>query len=613
MRTLLRFSLLLAGCAILFAQPSRVVINEVLFAPDPANTDPLRTCQWVELFNPTPDPVDLAGYTITGRAGIDGPSSRKLPSISLPPGAYLVIHFTNGIDRLDFADGTGDFYAGASDTPFWDELLDTAALFSPDSISDFVAWSSGSKPYQGGTAHDQAVEAKLWSKDQSLNANTISHSLGEQVRVLLRGESIGRDGLSSDSDTPADFDAHGGRHAIDPTPGRFNGAPQPYQPSEDSAALSSPLGKSPVRAAESPKTRKWTVMLYFGGDNNLGATLFQQLTEISLAGGSTDDVNYVTYADIDGIFQIIDPRTQNRAQTRIHTTVRGLISSSSAADRRFVVPQGEQSELGQRNSADPDELRAFIEWTKKFYPAERYALIINSHGNGWKGVVQDASVPGSRENSDRLYMGELKKALKGHEFELIAFHACMMASIEVAAQIKDNASYMVASEELIVTQAFPYYAAARSLNARPEQAGKDLGLVIVDEVKQNYVNLVPRLLDSAEGVKFWTISLIDLKKMDTLLTAVDNWAKELLSSMSWLATRNLLEDNAQMRVKVQAEAATRFADDNFMDLDDFARRVQADAGIPSCAKKSIPALLSALETQVVVKHLRSDAYANTYL
>src|SRR5262249_26943556 len=91
------FGLAFAICLLASASPGQVVINEVLYRTDPANADPLRSQQWVELYNKGGAPVDLTGWKLTGRAGVNGPSARALPSVTISAAGYVVIHFAVGI------------------------------------------------------------------------------------------------------------------------------------------------------------------------------------------------------------------------------------------------------------------------------------------------------------------------------------------------------------------------------------------------------------------------------------------------------------------------------------------------------------------------------------
>ena len=135
---------------------SQVAINEVLFYPDPASPDTARAHQWLEVTNTGADPVDLAGWSVTGADGINGASARSLPAVTLPAGGYLVVHFAPGQNQLDFTNGSGDFYTGDPvDSPYWRVEADEAALYSPRGIVDFINWARSSVTYRAGTGARQ--------------------------------------------------------------------------------------------------------------------------------------------------------------------------------------------------------------------------------------------------------------------------------------------------------------------------------------------------------------------------------------------------------------------------------------------------------------------------
>ena len=65
-----------------YGAADHLLISEVLY--DPAASEP--GAEWVELYNPTANPVDLAGWGIK-----DNTSADPLPAFILGPGQYLVI------------------------------------------------------------------------------------------------------------------------------------------------------------------------------------------------------------------------------------------------------------------------------------------------------------------------------------------------------------------------------------------------------------------------------------------------------------------------------------------------------------------------------------------
>jgi hypothetical protein len=520
MRFACRCLLLLLACAGLC--PAQVVLNEILYRIDPADPDPLRSTQWVELYNKGSAAVDLSGWTITGRDGPSGAAARPLPAVQLPAGAYLTVHFTSGSDRLDFAGNTADSFTGDAGPP-WSPDMDEAALYAPSGIVDFVAWSADAVPYAPGQAHADAVTAGIWAPNAALASDGITVESYEKPRLVAPGMSIGRDPDSTDTDSTADFEPNGGVGALGNSPNRRN--LDQITVVELDPPSAGPAGRPGPRAATG---KKWTVMLYFNADNSLEKYIFGNVKEIERAGGSTADVNYVL---------MYDGKRFGRG------TQLGLIrAGGNPAQLTLERVLGASAQIGERNMGDPAELKGFIEWTKTNYPADRYALILSAHGDGWKGYGPDETSVGPK-GPDFLYMGELRQALAGQHFDLIGFDACLMAGIEVAGQVREFTDYYLASEETIPADGYPYDKFVAALNASPGWTGKDLGAKIVQLYGQRFA-----------GFSAWTLSLTDEGRLAGLLAQVDSWAKMMRTGMGLVQSKDDLADNPQIGAKFDPQA-----------------------------------------------------------
>lgn len=188
-----------------------VKINEIMFNPfgeDAGN-------EWLELFNSGPESHNIEEWTVSNHAG---DAIATLPSWAFPPGGYLLIVFGTGTDDGDFSDGTGVFYT-QGDQEVLDNNEDEVALYtgSPKSSNmvDFIPWCSDGD-YDPGEVHSHAVKAKQWSNGTFLD---IGYPSGKS---LVGGFSIGRDGNSTDTDSPNDWERNGGQDAYFNTPGLIN-------------------------------------------------------------------------------------------------------------------------------------------------------------------------------------------------------------------------------------------------------------------------------------------------------------------------------------------------------------------------------------------------------
>lgn len=121
--------------------------------------------------------------------------------------------------------------------------------------------------------------------------------------------------------------------------------------------------------------------------------------------------------------------------------------------------------LGELDMADPYTLINFARFVKDSYPAKHYFLILWDHGTGWrdftspqKSIIYDET----NGNFMSIPKGELYRALSGvrdvlrKRIDVIGFDGCEMGMIEIAYDIKEFASIMLASEDLVPYDGYPY-------------------------------------------------------------------------------------------------------------------------------------------------------------
>jgi hypothetical protein len=123
---------------------------------------------------------------------------------------------------------------------------------------------------------------------------------------------------------------------------------------------------------------------------------------------------------------------------------------SSTANQIYQVTGGRLKRLvendGSKVMTDPATLSAFIKWTAKNFPANRYDLIFWDHGGG---SVSGYGYDEKNAKKGSMNLAGINKALKdgGVKFDFIGFDACLMATAETALMLDRHADYMIASEE----------------------------------------------------------------------------------------------------------------------------------------------------------------------
>jgi len=277
----------------------------------------------------------------------------------------------------------------------------------------------------------------------------------------------------------------------------------------------------------------WTFMVYMCGDNNLEMYALQDFLEMASV-GSNDAVNIVVMLDRSAFY---DTTFNDWTGAR-----RGLVDFGDQpydADDPGVPPAyfAWGADLGEVNMGDPDVLSDFIDWATTMYPAQNYALTFWDHGGGLDGVIYDDDDGAGW--FDNLTVMEVDEALQaaGVNIDVLRFDACLMSMLEVAYQIRNDADYMVASEDYGwavggVGVLSPYDTVLRTLTMQPSMTAVELA----DLMAESYYSSWP------VGSLSLMNSVVDLSKVDELADAVDDLAEEALD-VGTVSDRVLMEQH----------------------------------------------------------------------
>lgn len=327
-----------------------------------------------------------------------------------------------------------------------------------------------------------------------------------------------------------------------------------------------PCAVRPARAdapARAPKA-KWTVMLYMNGDNNLDEFAVSDFEELARV-RHNPRVNVVVQMDRAGRGPGGDDEW---GETRRFLMREGLRPTRSASLGGF----SEEANMG-----DPSTLASFVTWSRERFPAERYMLVIWSHGDGWRrmrggpagaagaqaaderrrlGAEAEALlaegrltgpkmaslnlVPTSLEahfrtisedqtnNSDKLYVREIQDALEGvfkgkAGLDVIGFDACLMQMIETGYAMRNVARVMVGSEDLEPSDGWGYDSWVQALADAPDLDGAAVGRLVVDSYAATY----------GRERRNTTLSAVRLSGggMDRLAAAVSALSRELMKDL----------------------------------------------------------------------------------
>jgi hypothetical protein len=318
---------------------------------------------------------------------------------------------------------------------------------------------------------------------------------------------------------------------------RLRAAPQRRRTTLTAVALSSIIvaGLSIVVAPGGiGQTNTWTFMVYLAADNNLERWAIDDFLEMSSV-GSTDDLNIVVQFDrIAGY----DDRYDDWSGTMRYLVTAGMTPTIANATE----------DLGEVvNMGDPATLIDFVGWAVTNYPANHHVLVLWDHGADWRGVCWDYS-----SSNDYLDMYEIDYALDTIMFDnadlfydVLAFDACSMGSIEVAYQVEPYAQYMVASEIGVPEAGFEYSSPLAALASNPDMTALDLCNEILDAYSEYYLSLLGTPLEFMLNESF-TLSITDLGELSALASTVHDLALALIGNMTaWVNHVDLARAGAE--------------------------------------------------------------------
>ena len=293
----------------------------------------------------------------------------------------------------------------------------------------------------------------------------------------------------------------------------------------------------PARATEQEGTDAWTVLVYMCGSDleSKHCCATGNLEEIATVANPTDELQTIL-SGRDGAPHIstavpgqVNVLIETGGASAWHAQELGMQIRTDALQIWQYNP-GQKDKKGTfsleaerplASMAQPETLSDFIRWGTGHYPAQKYALVLWSHGGGSAtGIFID-------ELFDNEYMtlDLLNQALGegGAHFEAVLFDACMMANIETACAIQEHASWMIASEELVAGKGTAIGDWLQQLYCVPGADGRLLGRWICDTAMIKYGNSTDR-----QSQELITWSVIDLSRVQRLEANFDR-VFELLS------------------------------------------------------------------------------------
>jgi len=220
-------------------------------------------------------------------------------------------------------------------------------------------------------------------------------------------------------------------------------------------ALAIPAAVRAAAAEPAAKVYDWGVAYYMPYDNDLegaGERIIKAIRK-GVTSGRTVVAVQADFADVGGMRRI-------------------TVKSSGTSESR----------VASDDSADPDQLVAYLEWFAKTFRCKRYAVVIMNHGGGLDEMCLDdlPETPGRNWMSGAALgrkLREFKKKMPGR-WELLFLQQCGRGSIENLYSFRGTAEFVMSSP-LRIAAPNTYYVPLHEFLARnPKATGDQLAEVI---------------------------------------------------------------------------------------------------------------------------------------
>ncbi|MDD4004772.1 MAG: clostripain-related cysteine peptidase [Elusimicrobiaceae bacterium] len=274
--------------------------------------------------------------------------------------------------------------------------------------------------------------------------------------------------------------------------------------------------------------KKWTVMIYINGKNNLGGIGWYNFDQIEQAGsdGATNIVVEIGAANTNEKREIID---------------------YAPVELLYPVSGGKTVTLASRDNVDMGdwkELVRFAGYAKKNFPADNYMLIIWGHGTGWQSSDYGKQVQGTAprdgealgravllddQTGNHITTIELRAALKAMGgVDVLAYNSCLMADIGVTAEISKYADYIAGSEE-IFWGPMDFEIFLKAFHALPGISARQAAILFIDSYTDDFRDRNDQDI---------TASVIDTSRIPPLAKAIKDFVPVALVSPDKAALQN---------------------------------------------------------------------------
>lgn len=229
-----------------------------------------------------------------------------------------------------------------------------------------------------------------------------------------------------------------------------------------------------------------------------------------------------------------DPLIEEMLKIKLPPSVEILIEQDtdlSGGTRRMILRSGERPRVRtsqhEEDSASRASVTSFLQWAKENARGKKKMLIPFTHSWGWKGIIQDYTIP-NRPDSDTIMLlsvfTELVKA-SGLRPDIFFPDSCVLGSVEALDYFTQLAPFVIVSQRETPYSGFPLEEIIETI-----EAGHGSPEMLAREIPKLYAAAYSRggSKSHLEGeYDLITIASIRSSEWSPFKSAFRNWVKRL--------------------------------------------------------------------------------------
>jgi len=256
--------------------------------------------------------------------------------------------------------------------------------------------------------------------------------------------------------------------------------------------------------------KKWTLMYYFCGDNNLENGFISAINSLE----KKVDPSQMN------IIALFDRSPEHSTASNNWTEARLLLITNNRSNKIKSIILENWGEVSMDNYII---LRRFVSYCLANFSSDYYVLNINNHGGGIVGgICEDDSSQITDDDYNTLSLHELSQAIENgilpyiSKLDLINLRACNMGNLEIAYQLRDLTDYLIFSEESSYSDKRLFSNEIQYLVNNPE-------CTVIDYAKE-YIDIYEKVNHGffRRITRDTTLSLIDCRNFTNILTKLEN-------------------------------------------------------------------------------------------